>query len=90
MSDDPIRAAAPRRDLLKAALGGAAFVGSSLVAARASAASKMGQKLVHYQATPKGSARCQTCSQFLPAPACKLVDDPITPTGWCLLYAAKA
>ena len=90
MSDHPTRAAAPRRDLLRAVLGGVAFLGASLAAARAIADAKMGHKLVHYQTTPKGSARCQTCTQFLPTPGCKLVEDPITPTGWCQLYAAKA
>jgi hypothetical protein len=90
MSDERTRAATPRRDLLRAAVGGAAVLGSSLAAAPASAGAKMTQKLVHYQTTPKGSARCQTCSQYLPTPGCKLVDDPIAPTGWCLLYAAKA
>jgi hypothetical protein len=66
------------------------FLASSFAAARAIASAKMTQKLVHYQTSPKGSARCQTCSQFVPTPACKLVDDPISPNGWCQLYAAKA
>jgi secreted PhoX family phosphatase len=90
MSDERARAALPRRALLKAAAAAAAFLGSILAAARASASAKMTQKLVRYQTTPKGSARCQTCAQYLPTPACKLVDDPISPNGWCQLYAAKA
>ena len=90
MSNDRIRAAMPRRDLLKAGVSAAAFGGAILAAARASAGAKMTQRVVHYQTTPKGSARCQSCTQFLPAPACKLVEDPIAPSGWCQLYAAKS
>jgi hypothetical protein len=90
MSDEPARAATPRRDLLKAAAGAAALLGSILPAARAIAGAKMDHKVVRYQTTPKGPARCQTCTQYLPTPACKLVEDPISPNGWCQLYAAKA
>lgn len=90
MSDERIRAAVPRRDLLRAATGATAFLGGLIAAVQASASAKMGQKQVHYQTTPKGAARCQTCTQFLPVPACKLVEDPISPNGWCQLYAAKS
>jgi hypothetical protein len=89
MSDDPVLAAVPRRDLMKAAAGAAAFLGCGLAGGQASADAKMTQKLVHYQTTPKGPARCQTCTQFLPTPACRLVQGPISPSGWCQLYAAK-
>jgi len=84
-------AAAPRRDVLRAAISVAAVLCGSLAPRAAAAGAKMSQQLVHYQATPKGPARCQTCAQFLPSsPACKLVDGPISPNGWCVLYAAKA
>ena len=81
-----------RRGFLRsAALAAGALAGSSLTAASAAATSaKVPHKLAHYQATPNGSAHCQVCSQFVPQPSCKVVDDPIVPTGWCLLYAAKA
>ena len=78
----------PRRHFLR----GVAIAAGALVRPGAAAASsaKVSQKLAHYQQTPNGAARCQVCSQFLPAPSCKVVEDPITPSGWCLLYAAKA
>jgi hypothetical protein len=78
----------PRRLFLR----GAAIAAGSLVgpAVAAAGSAKVSQKLAHYQPSPNGSARCQVCSQFLPAPSCKVVEDPITPSGWCLLYAAKA
>ena len=73
-----------------AVAGAGTFLGASLAASPAAADAKMDHKLVRYQPTPNGAARCQSCSQYVPKPACKLVNDPITPTGWCLLYAAKA
>ena len=94
MTDQRYEIASPsRRVVLRraaAVAGAGAFLGASLAASPAAADAKMDHKLVHYQATPNGAARCQTCTQFVPKPACKLVDDPITPTGWCLLFAAKA
>jgi hypothetical protein len=87
-SDDPdIR----RRRVLRGAMFGAgALLGAGLSASPAAADAKSSHKLVHYQESPNGQARCQTCAQFQPGPACRLVADPIVPTGWCLLYAAKA
>jgi hypothetical protein len=79
-----------RRELLRLAAGAALLLGAGLAAGRASAGAKTPQKQVQYQPTPKGSQRCQTCTQFLPAPGCKLVEDPISPNGWCALYAAKS
>lgn len=94
MTDPRYEIADPsRRIVLRAAAvaaGAGAFLGASLAASPAAAGAKMDHKLVRYQPTPNGAARCQACSQYLPNPGCKLVDDPITPSGWCLLYAAKA
>lgn len=80
-----------RRDFLfVAAAGGGAVVGATLLPARASAATKMPQKAVSYQATPKGKARCDNCSLFEGPSACKLVDGPIAASGWCVLYKVKS
>jgi hypothetical protein len=84
---DPIDAAR-RRFLRRAAMLVGAGASAGLPARAASA--KVSHQLAGYQTTPNGQARCQVCSQFLPAPACKVVEDPIVPTGWCKLYAAKA
>lgn len=81
----------PRRRFLRgAAIAAGAFAGAGIAASSAASSAKVPHKLAHYQQTPNGPARCQVCSQFLPQPSCKVVDDPIVPTGWCLLYAAKA
>jgi hypothetical protein len=79
-----------RRFVLRAAAGAGALMASGLATTPAAAGAKMSHKLVRYQPAPNAGAHCQTCTQYVPTPACKLVDDPITPTGWCLLYAAKA
>jgi len=79
-----------RRDFLfiTAATGGAA-IGAG-IATPAAAAGKMPQKAVSYQSTPKGKQRCDNCSLWQPPGSCKLVQDPIDPAGWCVLYKAKA
>jgi len=79
-----------RRFLRRAAMlaGAGAFTEIGLPARAAN--SKVSHQLAQYQTTPNGAAHCQNCSQFLPQPACKVVEDPIVPNGWCKLYAAKA
>jgi hypothetical protein len=78
-----------RRGLLR----GAALVagGGVLVTATAAAAAqtKLTQKAANYQATPKGNARCNVCSQWVQPTDCKIVVGPVSPTGWCNVYAAK-
>jgi hypothetical protein len=79
-----------RRDFLfVAAAGGGAVLGAGLIAAPASAATKMSQKAVSYQGTPKGKSRCDNCALWQAPDACKLVESPIAASGWCVLYKAK-
>jgi hypothetical protein len=82
-----------RRTLLRGAalVGGAgALLGAGLVASSASAQGKFSQQMAKYQSTPKGAARCDNCSQFVPASTCKVVEGPVNVAGWCALYAAKS
>ncbi|MBV8600780.1 MAG: high-potential iron-sulfur protein [Candidatus Eremiobacteraeota bacterium] len=66
--------------------------------AQADAAATMDQKAAAYQDKPKGSAKCEGCSLFIPAKsnpmkangACKLVKGSISPNGWCKFYSPKA
>lgn len=79
-----------RRDFLfVAAAGSGAIVAGALIGTPAAASSKMSQKAVNYQPTPKGNQRCDNCSLWLPPSSCKLVEDPIAPSGWCVLYKPK-
>jgi len=87
----PVRATrVSRRDFLySAAVGGVVIAGGSVIASPALAASKLQQKAVSYQQTPKGNLQCATCANFEPPASCKLVDGTISPSGWCTLYSAK-
>ncbi len=79
-----------RRVLLRVALvaGGAIAVASVGFPASASV-KKMSKAAASYQATPKGSARCDGCALFQKPAACQSVDGVISPSGWCILFAAK-
>ena len=82
-----------RRGLLRRAAliaGGGALMGAAGAASSASAQQKMAQTIAHYQAAPKGAARCDKCAQFQAPGSCKLVDGKISPSGWCMLFTAKA
>jgi hypothetical protein len=68
-----------------AAIGVVAIVGASTPAK----AAKASQKSVKYQDTPKGDARCDNCTLFEAPNACKTVEGPIAPEGWCMIYAKK-
>jgi len=51
------------------------------------------QKVSHadakYQDQPKGQQRCEIRPQFQPPNACRIVEGPISPKGWCQYFAAK-
>ena len=93
MSDEPRFNARQisRRDFLRvAAASSGAVVGLGIVSTPAAASNKMAQKAVNYQPTPKGKQRCDNCSLWQPPGSCKLVQDPIAASGWCVLYKAKS
>jgi hypothetical protein len=81
-----------RRGLLRGVAlisGGGALLSASLLASSAAAQTKLSQKAANYQATPKGNAHCNVCTQWEGPADCKTVVGPISPTGWCSLYASK-
>jgi hypothetical protein len=55
----------------------------------AAAQAKLAQKDVEYQNTPKGTQRCDACKLFQAPNACKSVDGPIDPAGWCTLFQSN-
>ena len=79
-----------RRRLLGLSVTGGAILAALGAASSAQAYGKIAQKTVNYQTSPKGKARCGTCAQFLAPADCKIVQGPITPDGWCSVYAPKA
>ncbi len=86
-----------RRSFLKTAtlLAGVAAVPVTFMSREAFAA-KVAKASMQYQDTPKGTAECSTCVQFIPGKTakakgtCKVVDGAISPHGWCLAYTAKS
>lgn len=72
--------------------GSAAVAGGAglVIAASEKAEAKVAQATVHYQEKPKGAQECSNCNYFEPPSSCKLVEGPINPSGWCMLWAKKA
>jgi hypothetical protein len=73
-----------RRTVLFAAAGAGAL---TLMTSAADA--KMAQAAVKYQPEPKDGHQCDGCTFFVAPNACKMVDGDISPTAWCVLWAAK-
>jgi hypothetical protein len=82
-----------RRRLLRGAAwvaGGGAWLAAGLGASLAEAAeTKMSQKLANYHNAPHGKLRCDNCVNWQAPSSCKLVQSPISPSGYCQLYASK-
>jgi len=51
---------------------------------------KVAPSAAQYQATPKGGAQCSGCTSFIAPGSCKMVSGAISPSGWCILFAAKS
>jgi len=78
-------------------IGGAAlFAGAAgalltgLAASPAAAGAKLSQKAAGYRNKPMGKTQCDNCAVWQAPGACKLVDGPLSPSGWCNLYNAKS
>jgi hypothetical protein len=74
-----------RRTVVVAA-GAAPLLAMGATGARAA---KLAQAAVRYQTTPNSGKQCSGCALFLPPDACKSVEGPIAPTGWCVLWVKK-
>ena len=68
------------------AVGAAPLIAMGATGARAA---KLAQSAVRYQPTPNNGKRCDGCNLFIPPNACKSVEGPIAPTGWCTLWVKK-
>ena len=82
-----------RRHVLTIAAGatGASIASAASVIAVSTPAqaAKVSQKIVKYQATPKGQQSCENCVQFEAPSSCKTVDGTVAAQGWCMVYAKK-
>jgi len=70
-----------------AAGAGALLMG--LAPGPAAAATKLSQKTAGYRNKPMGKAKCDNCGVWQAPASCKLVEGPLSPSGWCNLYNAK-
>jgi hypothetical protein len=82
-----------RRQVLTIAVGaaGVSLAGAAVAVGTSTPAqaAKVAQKVVKYQDTPKGDARCENCALFEAPSSCKTVDGTVSPQGWCMVYAKK-
>jgi hypothetical protein len=86
MTEMKDRFRAKRRALLGVGLAAA---GGAICARSAAQQSKISKTQAKYQDKPKGEQRCDGCAHFLAPDGCKLVEGKISPSGWCILFAAK-
>jgi hypothetical protein len=50
---------------------------------------KISKAAVGYQDHPDGDKHCEKCSQYVAPAGCKIVDGPISPEGFCRLFAPQ-
>ena len=80
-----------RRSVLKSVpVIAGAIISTNAIAQNLFVQTKLTHEAAKYQDHPKDGQQCSNCLQFVAPASCKVVEDPITPSGWCLLYAAKA
>jgi hypothetical protein len=92
MTDQPdtSKAGVCRRSLLKSVpMIAGAIISASALPDRVFAQTKLTHEAAKYQDQPNNGQQCATCVQFEPPSGCKTVESPISPNGWCQLYAAK-
>jgi hypothetical protein len=65
-------------------------VAAGTAAMRAQAQQKISQANAKYQDHPNGNQECDGCIQFQAPNACKIVESPINPKGWCQFFGAKS
>ncbi len=82
--------ACSRRELLTIAVVSVPAVLLTVHAAAAQQQPKAAHQAVQYQDSPRNGQQCSTCLHFVAPRACALVQSPISPNGWCMLYAKKS
>ena len=91
MSDGNELRSVSRRDFLNVtAVGGCALFAVGMANAALSAPKKFSQKQAKYQPVPKSGQRCQNCALWQAPTDCQVVESPVSPAGWCMLYQAKS
>jgi hypothetical protein len=78
-----------RRSLLHGAACGIGVATVLGITVNAATAGKLPQKTIGYRPSPKGNQHCGNCRLFEPPNACKSVEGPISPQGWCMIYVRR-
>lgn len=84
-----------RRTLLKSTVIAAGVALTSIITGKARAA-KASKAAMKYQDKPNGDEHCSKCMFFIPGKkptangTCQVVEDSISPHGWCTAFTAKA
>jgi hypothetical protein len=79
-----------RRSLLKSIPAiAAAVISTNAMTGGCTQQTKATHEAAQYQDQPKGQQQCSGCVQFVSPASCKVVEDPISPAGWCNLFTAK-
>jgi len=79
-----------RRSLLKSVpVIAGAIISTSGVGESVFAQTKLTHEAAKYQDSPKDGQQCSGCVQFVAPASCKVVEDPISASGWCQLFQAK-
>ncbi len=51
---------------------------------------KLPKERVHYQYTPNAAgSHCSICANFIAPSSCHIVEGPISPGGYCLVYSPQ-
>jgi anaerobic selenocysteine-containing dehydrogenase len=85
-----------RRIMLKSGAVIAGVAAFPWLARPAAAQAKATKQAMQYQDQPKNGQRCDTCMQFIPGAkadgpgTCKVVEGPISPSGYCIAYVKKS
>jgi High potential iron-sulfur protein len=78
-----------------ALLAGAAATPGLIMSRTARAQQKVPPASVKYQDKPNGNQQCNNCLQFVPGGTptavgtCKVVEGPVSPSGYCIIWVAK-
>jgi hypothetical protein len=75
-----------RRQILNLAKSAAGASIAGVTMTDLASAQGLTQKAAHYQDTPHGAQRCDTCSNWLPPFACKVLDGHVVASGWCTAW----
>jgi hypothetical protein len=78
-----------RRIVLTGTALGLGAAAAAAAVSHAAAQQKLSQADAKYQSTPKDNQHCDVCVNFQAPNACKFVQGDISPSSWCLLFAAK-